>query len=942
MNDVTVSSPASQEQMESETGSVLVDWHHEESMTTKSFPVTPNTRERCSILPRKAVSLFDGDSDSSEEYTQQRRQKNTTRRSKMRKSGSLFHPVTVRDGKLKIFTTTPTVENNLPPPLRSTILSCQTHPFQQINYQKHTVKGSSNDYEDEEQNVMEGEDHMMILSDNSDDDEERAHLQQSRLTSMSQKLIEIDGSIAGVHSSTPSNQERGRVSALFAEEKPWRTLGLMDDDHAAIKSSSTFQINRTNLETSTISVGSADDKGLLEANINRSRDMIPLSSQGDDDVESTDSEGSEDGLYGDAPSIRSDLSGISDLQLDEDVEFDELTMVPNSFIGSGQLHPSMALYVDAEELGNVTHRDANRFVLEHSIMLRAILQLLQEHELHHSHDDTVLKKGPLKKLGHLVGRPIWKVKYVEVRPGSLSYFEDTNMKDRKTIVLDKESSVAINDNINFCLELHTSNKKKYLWIANSEDERQAWMRVLEVSMTGQQQREVDLAPFQLSMERFSRMQNNLRLCRSKHEYLHLMGEMWETDVMLPTAYQSIRPKTDTKGKSVADFWKFLGKTTVVINGHAIPANSPHNAERVVGALSRCVLEYSRSGDHTKENLLTEIQSLSYSRDVLMGIWKSRSHDDAHNLIDTMTQNINLAICLPYQEDSNIYLHITYTTADDIADSSLNESQEDLSGWVRTRSQAFKNWKNRYFVISESVLSYYAHSSPRPHGLRGQIVLAGATLMAVDDRLESNLFILSIHAQDDQERQLSFRNEEDFLEWKDALQKGIDLCTPLGAILSKTTRRRPGRALIKGATRDTSRMIKGAADGGFNLLRGLGVVKKNVSFDSFQSDSSVFIRSKGNDHGKQHEPTVRLTAEACSYYKIITADPSGNDKNDTWVTVRANISQIFLLSGGATGRISKGEEVVALTFREGLVDPVDFGDNNRTYDVSSNYSKTSLY
>ena len=105
---------------------------------------------------------------------------------------------------------------------------------------------------------MEGEDHMMILSDNSDDDEERAHLQQSRLTSMSQKLIEIDGSIAGVHSSTPSNQERGRVSALFAEEKPWRTLGLMDDDHAAIKSSSTFQINRTNLETSTISVGSVD------------------------------------------------------------------------------------------------------------------------------------------------------------------------------------------------------------------------------------------------------------------------------------------------------------------------------------------------------------------------------------------------------------------------------------------------------------------------------------------------------------------------------------------------------------------------------------------------------------------------------------------------------------------------------------------------------------
>ena len=107
MNNATVSNPAVQEQLESETGSVLEDWHHEESMSTKSFPVTSNSRERepCSILPRKAVSLFDGDSDSSEEYTplrrqqqQQQQQHYPKRHSKMRTSGSLFHAVTVRDG----------------------------------------------------------------------------------------------------------------------------------------------------------------------------------------------------------------------------------------------------------------------------------------------------------------------------------------------------------------------------------------------------------------------------------------------------------------------------------------------------------------------------------------------------------------------------------------------------------------------------------------------------------------------------------------------------------------------------------------------------------------------------------------------------------------------------------------------------------------------------
>jgi hypothetical protein len=90
--------------------------------------------------------------------------------------------------------------------------------------------------------------------------------------------------------------------------------------------------------------------------------------------------------------------------------------------------------------------------------------------------------------------------------------------------------------------------------------------------------------------------------------------------------------------------------------------------------------------------------------------------DWDHLVDTITQNINLAICLPYKLDPKVYLHVTYTTARDFVDSSLSDLQEDLSRWVRTQSKALKNWKNRYIVISESVLSYYAYASPRPHGL----------------------------------------------------------------------------------------------------------------------------------------------------------------------------------------------------------------------------------
>lgn len=874
-----------------------MDWHetplsHIGSASAKSVPVHSISKREA--IERNAASLFD--SDSSDEYRRQRMQPPLIVGGNMRrKSGSLFQVLT----------------------------------------------GSSLDDDEAAE-----EDDIMILTDNSDYDDERVGLQRSRLASLNRSLQYIGRSSKEIYqsssvvSSSSSIFERGRISALFADDKPWASNTDDDDDDATNPGTKRLNSSRAMLDMPIFFDASDHDE---ERDSNHSRELLlpPPPPAHQEEAESTDSEWSGDLMEGN--SIHSDLSGLSVVQLEEQVDFDKFTIIPNSFLGSGQLHPCMASLVDAGELEIVTARDANHFVLEHTIMLRAILQLLHDQELHQSFGDVILKKGSLKKLGHSVGRQTWKVKYVEVGYGSFSYYKDSNMKERKTIVLKGASAVEVNDNVNFCFELHTSNNKKVLWMANSEEERQSWIKKIKIGMTGKPRQELDLAPYQLSIERFLRMQNNLRLCQDKDAYLSLCGEMWETDVRLPTAYLSVRTDTGTKGRSVADFWKFLGKTTVVLNGHAILADSPHCAERILGTLSRCLLEYGRSGDHTKEHTLTEVQALTYSRDVLMGVWQSRSHDDSHHLIDTMTQNVNLTICLPYKEDANVYLQVAYTTEDDLVDSTHKDSQDDLSGWVRTRSKAFRNWKNRYIVISESVLSYYANGSPRPHGLRGQIALAGAKLQQIDDKQESHLFIIKITTKDERERQLSFRDETEYLEWKVVLQKAIDSCTPLGAIFSKAARRRPGRALIKGATRDTGRMIKGAADGGFILLqRGLGVVKKTVSFESSKLDETEALPARASELSKYHEPTVRLTAEACSYYKIITSDPSGNDKNDTWITVRAKTSQDFLLSGGSHGRINKGEEVVVLTFREGLVDQDDFGENNRTYDVSSNYSRSSLF
>ena len=67
------------------------------------------------------------------------------------------------------------------------------------------------------------------------------------------------------------------------------------------------------------------------------------------------------------------------------------------------------------------------FAMEHRIFLRALLGLLNEREKTATetgmNDPNIIKCGPLKKASHLLSG-VWKVKYVEIRRGMFSYFED--------------------------------------------------------------------------------------------------------------------------------------------------------------------------------------------------------------------------------------------------------------------------------------------------------------------------------------------------------------------------------------------------------------------------------------------------------------------------------------------------------------------------------------
>ena len=233
-------------------------------------------------------------------------------------------------------------------------------------------------------------------------------------------------------------------------------------------------------------------------------------------------------------------SELSELDLEEHLDWDSLPPMPNSFLGAGELHPSMSQYLDEKlQHSRITLRDADCFALEHSLLLCAILQLLEERALrglaHIDIDDgVVLKQGSLKKFSHSVGRPTWKVKYAEVRRGSFSYYEDSadSFKNaRKTIRLAGCTCQESRNKIGcFVFELLPENCPRRLFMCSSEgNDRPGCAR----SRRHNRKKTIKLGPYQWSIDTYRTLQSNIRWSLSKGEYLLHLGDLEKLKIQLP-------------------------------------------------------------------------------------------------------------------------------------------------------------------------------------------------------------------------------------------------------------------------------------------------------------------------------------------------------------------------------------------------------------------------
>jgi len=560
------------------------------------------------------------------------------------------------------------------------------------------------------------------------------------------------------------------------------------------------------------------------------------------------------------------------------------------------------------------------FVMEHRIFLRAILQLLNERDQFaveaDANDPHTIKGGPLKKATSLVrGVWKWKVKYVEVRRGLFSYFEDTTDTSSTPLPLTRRrgSATAIDDgsdavspvasvdetddgigkaagpgkransNLNrksiplraatcTCRAVKVQNKAlshtplspngavfeltvqggpRRLWMCNTREERQAWIHAIHEAMIGGSVTRGDnfleyqverkrggggsnnaiaalpiRSPYRTDLERYLRLQHELKNARSRDEYMGALAELYSGAESLDVPVQWIKERIEVASSGsgpsqafhegglssgVAQLWKDMLRDSVSINGDIYKGDGGHGPERIIGALARCILSFDKSAIQNvnatrafrKKFCVTEAQAVSYARDVLLACNRTRSGGDSYYCMDTLCSNQELVVLCPSSSEADpLRVVVRHSVYDECSRRGSNDhGLHDISGWILTRSGPNKSWKKRYGVLSEGVLSYYEQALPRPHGLRGQVLLAGATVGVSQvgnstenvDRMNEMVpapdtpthdafirmparkmrYIVCITSKDRaKERQIIFNDQSEFFLWNQSIRDAV--------------------------------------------------------------------------------------------------------------------------------------------------------------------------
>jgi hypothetical protein len=604
---------------------------------------------------------------------------------------------------------------------------------------------------------------------------------------------------------------------------------------------------------------------------------------------------------------------------------------------SKEEHNRLLLYEDLTE----TQSECINFAMEHRIFLRALLGLLNERDKTATetgmNDPNILKCGPLKKASHLL-TGVWKVKFVEVRRGMFSYFEDAVSGDKTLSATLLQKNVPLDSNETTCravkihrnglnmvpgaiFELKVGNTGR-LWLARNRAERQAWIDAINDAMVGGsvthgssnahgKSGTVNFrSPFRDDLRLYLKIKSSLKSAKSKKEYVTALGGLgggkpltipvrWIVEQMAHPTGRNGRTAgnvpnggtafLETSMKSgMEQLWRDLSRDSICINQELLLGDSGHGPEKIIGALTREIVATSRS-ESDYRYAIPESRAVAYARDVLLSINRTRSGGDSYFCIDTLSSNSELVVVVPSSRQATpLSIKVEFDESDNFAEYSAN----DKTGWIRTRNRLQLNWRKRFFVLSEGTLFFYRHASPKPHVMRGQTVVTDATISVDKAKDIPGYYVISIVPKDGiMERFLYFDNVDKLLSWAYALE-----CVANASYGKVRFGRRGPRDNTPHA--ENGHPIESAMK---NHVAALGLGSEDVEDRLARLSARTCSR-------------VLISVEACTEYNVCTIDPQG-DEGDTWATLNATFLQRFRITGG---RIVRGEEIVQLVGHAGAI------------------------
>ncbi len=540
---------------------------------------------------------------------------------------------------------------------------------------------------------------------------------------------------------------------------------------------------------------------------------------------------------------------------------------------------------------------AQDFAIEHRIFLRAILSLLNERDKSVMEADAyspkAIKIGHLKKASRRMG--LWRTKSVELRKGTFSYFDcvdkqgssTSRSNDRKTsAVRRKRIDIPLTASSCTCqpvkhsggavFELGIQGGSRRLWMANTPDERRIWIQAIHNAMIGAsvtrgehfldyQVEHVDgrnrkkkgdnvppNSPYRDFLEQYLAIRAATQAANSKDQYLGALSCLHEKSITVPVQWIKLQvDKTPAASFSeteisfgVEQLWKDLLRDSVEINGEIIKGDSFHGPDRIIGQLARQILSSDNAllpGNHTSlqldgtRNRITEVQAISYARDILLACDRTRSGGDSYFCLENLCLNRTLVVLCPSSTEATP-LSIKVSTR--CQQKGIGEADITQRGWAFSRNNSDEPWTRQYMVLSNGVLKCYGAADPRPHVLLDKVVLQGAKIGSLSHIVRGSKYtkyadesvpggIVNITIKDGLIiREFLFEDEFSFILWHISMRKSA----------ASTLR----------------------CEGG-----------KNETSPSLHNMSGIT-----ND-------TVDVIVNVCTEYKTCTTDPSGVESNDTW-------------------------------------------------------------